>query len=319
MNGDRVVTSYDYDAPLSEAGNYTEKYHKTRDFYHRLVSSGRLPKTHLPELPPAPKAHHYGTVHPQEKLPFESLLKHATKFSGVHHPVTMELLNLDSKKDHGQNYGWILYRVQTNKAVTEYEIPGTIFDRGVFLVDDQQVATIEEGNNYHFKHQFNDHHASAHQRNYDVLVENLGRHKFGGLGERKGIHSEIKVNGVAVTNLTIFSLDFEGDFLRKVSADNGWQKVSTTTDHKHTSPTLYRTTLKVTGTPPGDTYLKLDGWTKGNVFVNGFNIGRYWNVGPQKTLYVPGPLLKAGDNHIEVFELHQPGRQLDFVDQPILG
>ena len=69
---------------------------------------------------------------------------------------------------------------------------------------------------------------------------------------------------------------------------------------------------------PSGTYLLLDGWNKGNVFVNGFNIGRYWKVGPQKTLYVPGPLLRVGSNTIEVFEQHRPGHELTFLDHAIL-
>ena len=51
-----------------------------------------------------------------------------------------------------------------------------------------------------------------------------------------------------------------------------------------------------------DTYLDFKGWGKGCVWVNGFNIGRFWDKGPQKTLYIPGPLLKHGKNEILIFE-----------------
>ena len=84
------------------------------------------------------------------------------------------------------------------------------------------------------------------------------------------------------------------------------------------APALYRTNLKISG-QPADTFIQLNGWTKGNVFVNGFNLGRYWSVGPQRTLYLPAPLLKTGDNRIEVFELHRPGKEVAFVEKPILG
>lgn len=69
-----------------------------------------------------------------------------------------------------------------------------------------------------------------------------------------------------------------------------------------------------------DTFLRLDGWTKGVAFVNGFNLGRYWNKGPQQTLYVPAPLLRLGENEIIIFELHGTAdAAVMFVDQPDLG
>lgn len=66
------------------------------------------------------------------------------------------------------------------------------------------------------------------------------------------------------------------------------------------SPRLYRGTLTVEG-EPADTFLRpTESWIKGVVFVNGFNVGRYWNAGPQKTLYIPAPLLKTGENQVKL-------------------
>ena len=185
------------------------------------------------------------------------------------------------------------------------------------MVDGTEVATIEEGNNHRFKHHFDYKGVAqpAKTYHYDMMVENLGRRKFGGIGERKGIHNDILVNAHASTNLTIFSLDFEQTFVE--SLKTGWHKFDGHHLAAHFGPALYRTQLTVD--KPADTFLLLDGWTKGNVFVNGFNIGRYWKVGPQKTLYIPAPLLKTGANTIEVFELHKPGNELQFLDHAILG
>ena len=315
MNGDRVVTSYDYDAPLSESGNYTDKYWKTRELYEKLVSTGRLPKLHLPPVPKHSNAHAYGKLAVHERLPLESILSHARKFTNVHKPVSMELLN--HGKDYGQRYGWVLYRVETDHAINDYEINGNVYDRGIFMVDHHEVTTIEEGHNRQFKHHFdyNGHAQPKRTYQYDLMVENLGRHKLGGLGERKGIQTDIHVDGHAWTNLTIYSLDFEPGFVE--SLKTGWNKFHTHNLGVPTGPAMYRATLKVDH--PADTYLLLEGWTKGNVFVNGFNIGRYWKVGPQKTLYIPAPLLKTGDNVIEVFELHRAGQDLQFLDHAILG
>lgn len=83
-------------------------------------------------------------------------------------------------------------------------------------------------------------------------------------------------------------------------------------------PQLYNNTAEAVSERPGfwkghfkacagiDTFVRLDGWNRGVVFVNGFNLGRYWKAGPQKTLYLPGELLHEGDNTIEVFEIHSP-------------
>ena len=67
-------------------------------------------------------------------------------------------------------------------------------------------------------------------------------------------------------------------------------------------PAFYRGTLQVD--QPADTFLDMEGWTKGVVFLNGFNLGRYWSKGPQRRLYVPGPLLRQGENELVIFELH---------------
>lgn len=83
-------------------------------------------------------------------------------------------------------------------------------------------------------------------------------------------------------------------------------------------PTFY--TGEFTVDEIGDTFIRLDGWGKGVVWINGFNLGRYWKEGPQATLYVPGPLLKQGRNAITVFELHHSGDAcVHLVDKPDLG
>ena len=84
------------------------------------------------------------------------------------------------------------------------------------------------------------------------------------------------------------------------------------------SPALFRAELDIKD-KPRDTFLKLDKWTKGNVFVNGFNVGRYYNKGPQHTLYIPAPLLVTGKNDIYIFELQSAVDTIEFVDKPILG
>ena len=128
-NGGGKITSYDYDAPLSEAGNYTAKYYKTRELYQKLVASGRFPKIYLPEIPPAPQASAYGKVPIEKVLSLEHILEHAQRFTHLKKPVPMELLDLG--KDYGQRFGFVLYRVEGNAK--SYEVTGKFM---VFISSD---------------------------------------------------------------------------------------------------------------------------------------------------------------------------------------
>lgn len=87
-----------------------------------------------------------------------------------------------------------------------------------------------------------------------------------------------------------------------------------------TGPAFYRGSFRINDPAPADTFLRLDGWTKGVAYINGFNLGRYWNAGPQRTLYIPAPLLKSGDNEIVLFELHGAEKaEVRLTDQADLG
>lgn len=102
-------------------------------------------------------------------------------------------------------------------------------------------------------------------------------------------------------------------------AENGITLTATSLlEEEDTEPAFYKGYFQV-GTI-ADTFVHLPGWVKGFVMINGFNIGRYWEIGPQETLYLPGPLLKAGKNEIIIFELHRTKQaQISLVDQAILG
>lgn len=143
----------------------------------------------------------------------------------------------------------------------------------------------------------------------DILVENMGRVNFGPLMERqrKGIEGCVQINGHMHYNWTMYplpldniaSLDFSGGYTPGL-------------------PAFYRFTLDVDEAV--DTFLELPGWGKGCVFLNGFNLGRFWEIGPQKRLYIPAPLLVQGKNEIVVFETEgKAGGKLVFCDEPDIG
>jgi len=310
MNGNRIVTSYDYDAPLSEAGNYTAKYNKTREFAQKLMETGRLPKTHLPDIPKVQLAHAYPKLEPHKYLPLETMLTGARKQS-IPKPVYMELL------PEGQNFGFVLYRAES-KEVKSYEVTGAIHDRSIFLVDGNEVSVINDGAK-NFVHNFTEPlETKGAVHKYDILVENQGRANYGLeiLNQHKGIASDIKLDGAVWSNFSVFSLDFKEDFMAKLHAHE-WKDIADHAKEKHSFPAMYSAVLNVADEPQ-DTFLELPGWTKGNVFVNGFNLGRYWSAGPTKTMYLPAPLLHKGANAIDVFELQKPGQELVFLDHPVL-
>lgn len=316
-NGGRIVTSYDYDAPLSESGNYTAKYYKTRELYLKLVASERLPKVHLPEIPPVQGTAAYGKVSIESMLELEDILGYAKKYTKMKKPVPMELLN--EGKDFGQRYGFVLYRVE-GFQISSYEVSGPIADQAIFMVSGlpfNKTAVTEDGAPWMVQVITYPIRAEPTDYKYDLLVENMGRYHDSDQmdAQRKGILSgEIKLDGVACTDITVYSLDFASTMMGHISSSDKWTPFA----HREVPfPGMYRSTLKIDGQPK-DTYLKMDGWSKGSVFVNGFNLGRYWSVGPTKTLYIAAPLLKTGLNVIDIFELHRPASEVEFVGQPIL-
>jgi beta-galactosidase len=135
----------------------------------------------------------------------------------------------------------------------------------------------------------------------ELWVESLGRANYGPrLGESKGVtggflHERAFVHGVRARGLRVDALDdVEGVPFRELPEEG--------------SPGLFRGTFEVRGA--GDALLELPGWTRGFVWVNGFNLGRYWCVGPQVALYVPGPVLREGVNEVWVLELQEAAGDL---------
>jgi beta-galactosidase len=129
---------------------------------------------------------------------------------------------------------------------------------------------------------------------------------------RIGLSQDILIDDKVHKNWELFALEFKPDFVNKLKNEK-WRPLEA-----YKSPALYRATLDIKDTPK-DTYLKLDDWHTVVVFVNGFNLGRYLDIGPAKTLYVPSGVLKKGVNDIYLFETYGPGNYIEFVDKPNLG
>jgi beta-galactosidase len=290
-----TITSYDYCAPLSEAGDMTDTYKVIRDVIEKNTG------VKAPELPVAnTKKAAYGELTLTECAP---LLKNADNLAEPIHtayPQTMEQLM--------QDFGYVMYSTEIRGPIEPLELILThLHDRAHIFLDGKLVG-IRERTRRH------DSVRIALERGesvrLDILVENMGRVNYGPkLFDQKGI-----VGGVRLGQRFHFGWDHYCLPMDDLSALE-WSGVG-----EGNVPAFYRGVLMVEGSP-ADTFVRLDGFEKGFVMVNGFNIGRYYNsAGPQKTLYVPAPLLCEGENEIVVFESDRCERPyVTFVDAPELG
>lgn len=286
-----TVTSYDYDAPLSEAGDTTPKFDAFREVIGRYA-----PLPEAGETAPSPKLAPFG-VALTERAPLFANLEALSRPERRVAPEPMEAL--------GQGHGFILYRGHVSGprggvplAIREVRDRAQVFQdghlAGVLERDrEPRALTIDvpEGGS-----------------RLDVLVENMGRVNYGPeLADRKGITEGVLVANQFLYHWDIYPLPLDDlSRLRYGRADD------------LDGPAFYRGTFTVE--EPRDGFLALPGWTKGVCFVNGLNLGRYWERGPQGTLYVPWPALRPGENEIVVFELEGTrAPQVEFVSEPRLG
>lgn len=268
------LTSYDYDAPISEAGWATPKYNALRDLFQKTTHQK------LPEVPKPIHVIDFSKVTFSKQLPVFDYVK-SLKPVKSDRPLRFEELN--------QGFGYVLYRVKLNEDYKgNLDIKG-LRDYANLYADGKWIGEL---NRYYKKYTTEiDLKAGT---TLDILVENMGRINYGSeiVHNLKGIISPITINGTELKgNWEMFSLPF--DKMPKIQ--------STDLSFKQHQPVLKEASFHLTET--GDTFLDMRNFGKGIVFVNGRNIGRYWSkVGPQLTLYVPGVWLKKGKNTIQLFE-----------------
>ena len=184
------------------------------------------------------------------------------------------------------------------------------------MIDDKVKAVVQGNTDFELNVTDSDFDKTLTDHRVDILVENIGRKNIGDInGQRKGLNSDVIIDNQKVNKYTVYSLDFKEGLAKKTTAMKGRPYQS---GHKQQSPTLYRAELDIKGEPK-DTFIINDNCKKGIVLVNDFNIGRYFDVGPQKTLYLPAPLLKTGKNDILIFELHSSSDKIKSVATPDLG
>ena len=280
------VTSYDYNAPLDESGRPTPKYYRFRDIIAQ--DTGVTP----PPVPAVPPAMTLPAISLAEGV---SLWKSLPAPTRSEQPVSMEAL--------GQAYGYILYRTQVEGPVNGELTFDTLHDYAQIYVDGKLVGTVDRRLG---QYQLPLHVSSAHAR-LDVLVENTGRVNFGPAlpAERAGIVDRVKLAQKVLTGWEIYPLPM------LKPAQLAYSKAPCS------GACFYRASFTVT--TPKDTFLDTGALTKGEVWLNGRALGRFWNIGPQKALYVPAPWLKPGKNEVVVFDLDgKPDQTIKGLDHPNL-
>ncbi|TRY90606.1 hypothetical protein DNTS_034648 [Danionella cerebrum] len=273
-----LVTSYDYDAPLSEGGDYTPKFHLFRDLLSNFNNEI------LPDMPPLHRKEEYEAVFLYQHLSLWDALPFTHEPFRSQLPVNME--NLPVNNGNGQGYGYTLYET-TISTGGSLKSEGHVKDRALVFVNRTFIG-------------------SFYDRNVELAVPD---EKIAHVG----IVGDILLNHTPLRDFTIYSLDMSPAFI-----DGLYQAQWKTVQNTPSFPSFFQGRLFVNGYP-SDTFMKLPNWSKGVVFVNGQNIGRYWDTGPQQALYLPGPVLNSGINQVTVFEEAEADLKIQFEDSPDLG
>lgn len=294
------TSSYDYDAPISEAGWVTPKFEETR----ALVSKHLLPGESLPE-PPA--------RNPVIQIAPVTATHVARVFSNLPEPLADERPR--TMEVYDQAYGCILYRTQLPAGPAATLQAAAIHDVGQVFLDGERIGfTDRRSRNFRVRLA-----ERSRPATLDILVEAMGRVNFGvEVHDRKGIHGPVTLavpgkEPVELRGWQIFRLPLDGGMLGALKFGEANPAANASA-----APAFWRATVHVD--QPGDCFLDMRPWGKGFAWVNGHNLGRYWNIGPQQTMYVPGPWLKAGDNEIVILDLLGPEKPvIAALDQPILN
>lgn len=285
------LTSYDYDAPISEAGWATPKYNILRDLMKKYV------KYNVPEIPKQIPVIEIPTIKLTKTVSLFDILDKQGPIENDT-PMTFEALN--------QGYGYVLYRRHFNQPINGLMKIDGIADYALVYVNGKKVGELNrvfDKDSINVDIPFNG--------TLDILVENMGRINYGAriTENLKGITKPVLINDMEITG---------GWQMFKLPMDKMPDLSKYTASYAQGNPVIYGASFEVSSL--GDTFLDMQHWGKGIVFVNGINLGRYWKVGPQQTLYLPGCYLKKGENKIVIFEQQNDVKQesLAGVKTPVL-
>jgi beta-galactosidase len=288
------VSSYDYDAPISEAGWIGEKFQKTRE----LMAKYLLPGETLSEPPSANPVIEIPEFQVQEIAPvFDNLPQPKTDVT----PKNMEVYN--------QGRGYIVYRTTLPAGEACTLESKEVRDFGWVFLDGKQIGVMDRRNHAYSVSLPTRKKATT----LDILVVPMGRVNFGEeVHDRKGLYSPVSLvsgsKSQELKNWSIYNLELTTEMLSHLK----WKKGITS------APSFWHSQFTVNNT--GDVFLDVSKWGKGVVWVNNHCLGRFWNIGPTQTMYLPGAWLKKGVNDVVVLDVLGPKEtKLSGLKQPILN
>ena len=286
------VTSYDYDAPISESGQTTPKYWELRRTLAKYMGGERQAR-----VPATIKS---------MAVPQFTLTEFAPLFDNLPAPKTDR--DIRTMEEYGQGFGSILYRTVLPELTSETLL--TVSDPHDFaqvFVDGKYVGRLDRRNGDRELMLPPCRRGAV----LDILVEAMGRINFGrAIKDFKGITDRVTLTETRdgrefvcdLKDWTVFNIEDTPEFYASAAFRPIAEAVPDTDGRLPRG--IYRGTFTVR--KPHDTFLNFETWGKGLVYVNGHPLGRIWEIGPQQTLYMPGCWLREGDNEIVVFDILGP-------------
>ena len=295
------VTSYDYDAPIDEQGRATPKYQMLRDMIGAALPAGE-------SLAPVPAPIPAVSIPAFEMSAYASLWNNLPAPIASVHPRPFEF--------YGQNQGLMLYRTTLVGRKSGKLVITDLHDFATVFVDGALIGTIDRRlgeNSIELPKVTNANPV------LDLLVEGMGHINFASaMIDRKGITDRVTLSGMTLFNWQLYRLPLASSWVASLHADATPGARAPTTASAHAAahaaaaldgpaPTVLRPGLFFRGAftldKPADTFIDVSGYRKGVVWVNGHNLGRFWEIGPQTRLYCPASFLKAGSNDVRVLDL----------------
>ena len=287
-----ITTSYDYEAPITEQGRANGKFYALRDLISKYLTAEERKA-----LPPEP-----------EYVPVQALKSDAVAELGAPlmppksnkepmvRPLPVEML--------GMGYGAMVYATQLNGQGGTLKAPN-LRDQAAVFADGTHVGFLDR---------------RFEQRGVEIpegtkclslVVTNMGRYHFGAAitHAEKGLLPPVTLDGRELTGWDAYAAPSTTEFLGRIIYSSAVRNEAC----------VYKR-FKVEFKSTADTWLLVRGWQKGEVWINGKHLGRFWGIGPTQTMYVPGCWLKKGVNEVTVFDFagNVPLKGLEFVDTPVL-
>jgi beta-galactosidase len=276
------VTSYDYDAPISEQGLATAKYMALRNLIGSYLPKGK-------KLIPVPDPIPVFEVTPVNMAPFTAIWDNLPKPLISVKPKTFE--------EYGQDYGFILYKTELTGQKSGKLIVTDIHDYATVFLNGSYIGKLDrkEGIN-----SIDIPASDAPTPVLELLVEAMGRINYGAnIIDRKGITDSVTLEGTTLLNWKIYNLPMDRKYVYDLRSSGKSIK----------KPGVFFkgnfVLTRAEGNTGADTFIDFTNYTKGIIWINGHNLGRYWNIGPQKRLYCPASWLREGLNEVMLFDQHE--------------